>query len=167
MTDPMGCQVRLTIQPSIPTIQHLRVSRGTCVGSTHMSLHGNYLHITTKDPTSQSNLLYVGRWSQLSWDPSLFKEIPPYQGIRVSSPPLYKPQTLTFLRYMNSPWLWRAWVLGDSSITNLTFEESLAGTPSVLSDWFFSFVLQVHPLARVWKINSLTIFVHHHIKQNF
>ena len=149
MTDPMGCQVRLTIQPSIPTIQHLRVSRGTCVGSTHMSLHGNYLHITTKDPTSQSNLLYVGRWSQLSWDPSLFKEIPPYQGIRVSSPPLYKQQTITHLRYVNSLYLLHSWVLRDSSITDLTIGKFLAGTPPVLFDWFFSFVLQVHPLTRV------------------
>jgi len=30
-------------------------------------------------------------------------------------------------------------------------------------DWFFSFVLQVHPLAHVWTINSLTIFVHHQL----
>ena len=33
----------------------------------------------------------------------------------------------------------------------------------MLSDWFFSFVLQVHPLTRVWTINSLTIFARHQL----
>ena len=39
----------------------------------------------------------------------------------------------------------------------------MAGTQLVLSDWFFSFILQVHTLVRVWTINSLTIFVHHQL----
>ena len=75
---------------------------------------------------------------------------PQHQGIRVSFPLLYKHQTLNFSRYANSCTLK---FLGDYSITNF----SLAGTSSVLSVWFFSFVLQVHSLARVWTINSLTI----------
>ena len=127
-----------------------------------MSIHVNNLHTTTKDPTAQSDLPYIGRRSLRSWDPPLHKEVPPlYQGIQVSSPLLYKQQTLTVLRYVNSPYLLHFWVLGDSSITDLTFGGSLADTPPVLSAWFFSFVLQVHPLACVWMINSLTIFVHH------
>ena len=97
MTDPLGRRVRLTIQLPILTTYHLRVFHGTYMRSTHMSLHGNYLHITTKDSITQSDLLYMGRWSQISWDPSLYKEIPSYQGIQVSSPLLYQPQTLTFL----------------------------------------------------------------------
>ena len=44
------------------------------------------------------------------------------------------------------------------------FDWFLTGTPLVPFDWFFSFVLQVHPLTHVWTINSLTIFVHHHLE---
>ena len=42
---PWAVGSRLTIQPPIPTNHHLRVSHGTCVGSTHMSIHGK-LEIT-------------------------------------------------------------------------------------------------------------------------
>ena len=65
--------------------------------------------------------------------------------------------------YVNSPYPLHYWVLGDSSIIDLTCEGSLANTPLVLSNWFFSFVLQVHPLAHMWAINSLTIFMHHQL----
>ena len=95
--------------------------------ATHASLHGNYLHITTKGPTTQSNLLYMLRWSQVSWEPSLYKEILSYQGIQVSSLPLYKPQTWPFLRYVNPPYLLHSWVLREFSITDLTFRGSLTG----------------------------------------
>ena len=167
MTNPMGRRTQVNNPTPIPTTHLLRVSHGTPLGSTHMSIHGNYLGVITKDPTAQSNLLYMGRCSQVSWDPSLYKEIPSYQGIQVSSPPLYKQQTITHLRYVNSLYLLHSWVLRDSSITDLTIGKFLAGTPPVLFDWFFSFVLQVHPLTRVWTINSLTIFVHHHKILNF
>ena len=116
-----------------------------------------------KGPTMQSDLLYIGRWSRVSWDHSFYKETPPYHGIRVSSLPLHKSQTLPFLRYVNSPYFLYFWVLGDSSIIALTFRGSLASTPLVPFDWFFYFVLQVHPLARVWMINLQTIFVHHQL----
>ena len=56
-----------------------------------------------KDPITQLDLLYMESWSWESRDPSLYKEIPLYQGIRVSFIPLYKPQTLPFLTYLNSP----------------------------------------------------------------
>ena len=143
MTNPMGRRTQVNNPTPIPT------THGTPLGSTHMSIHGNYLGVITKDSTAQSNLLYMGRCSQVSWDPSLYKEIPSYQGIQVSSPPLYKQQTITHLRYVNSLYLLHSWVLRDSSVTDLTIGKFLAGTPPVLFDWFFSFVLQVHPLTRV------------------
>ena len=61
------------------------------VGLIHATLHGNYLHITIKGITAQSNLLYMEMQSQISRNPSLYKENPPYQGIQVNSLPLYKP----------------------------------------------------------------------------
>ena len=70
-----------------------RVSMGLTLGPlTHPCIvHRNYLHITTKGPTMQSDLLYMKRWSHVSWDPSLYKEIPMHHGIWVNSLPLYKP----------------------------------------------------------------------------
>ena len=156
---PFGGSLGQTI-PDIRMTHHLGFPH-KYVGPIYTSSCRNYLHTTTKDPLTQSNLLYMERWSRVCRDPSLYKEIPMYQGIRVSSLLLYKPQTLPFLRYVNSPYLLHSWILGDFSIIDLTFRGSLASTPLVPFNWFFSFVLQVPPLARVWTINSRTIFVHH------
>ena len=88
-----------------PDNPSLRVSMGLTLGPfTHSCIvHKNYLHITTKGLIMQLDLLYMERWSCISWDPSLYKEIPMYRGIRVSFLPLYKSQTLPFLRYVNPP----------------------------------------------------------------
>ena len=46
MTDPMGCRIQVdnpTLNLDDSTNHHLRVSNETCVGSTPMSIHGNYL----------------------------------------------------------------------------------------------------------------------------
>ena len=105
-------------------------------------LHGAHSHILTWTLLAHhdqipyhaiKSLVYV-KVIPIILDPSLYKEIPLYQRIWVSSLPLYKPQTLPFLRYMNSPYLLHSWVLEDSSIIDLTFRVFLANTPSMPFD---------------------------------
>ena len=54
-----------------------RVPHGMRMEPTHISIHGNNLRTTTKDPTAQSDYHSMGRRSLRSWDPPLHKEIPP------------------------------------------------------------------------------------------
>ena len=108
----MGWQIRQS--PILMTRPH-RVSMGLAWGPfTHPCME-----ITC---TSQPKALPP---NQISY---IWKGDPEYKRIQVSSLPLYKPQTLPFLRYVNPPYLLHSWVLGKSSITNLTFGGSLVGT---------------------------------------
>ena len=78
VTDLMDRQVGFDADPTpFPSIQCPRVPHGIGVKPIHMSIHGNNLHTTTKDPTAQSDLPYMVRRSLRSWDPSLYKEVPP------------------------------------------------------------------------------------------
>ena len=84
ITDPHGItnlvdhRVWFDANPTpFPTTQCLRVSHGMCVEPTHISIHGNNLRTMTKDPTTQSDLPYMGKRTPRSWDPPLHREIPP------------------------------------------------------------------------------------------
>ena len=57
--------------------------------------------------------------------------------ILVNSMPLYKHQASSSPKHVQFPNAHTFRVIGDSSFTNLTFEGSLVGTPSVLSSSTF------------------------------
>ena len=107
-----------------------------CVELTHISIHGNNLHTTTKDPIAQSDLPYMGKRSRDLGILLSLRKSPLYQGIQDSSLLLYKQPTLTFLRYANSPQILHSWVLRDSSITILIFGGFLASIPPMYTHWY-------------------------------
>ena len=87
---------------------------GVYVGSTHASLHGNYLHITIKGPTMQSDLLYM-------------EGDPEHLGTLLSTRkfPHIKGFKSTLYHYINhKPYpSWGMWILPSSC--TLEFLESL------------------------------------------
>ena len=82
---PLGRRVK---QPPIPMTRPPRVgSRGT---HSHILTWKLLAHHDIRPYHANPSLIYA-RWSWVFRNPSLYKEIPPYQGIQVSSLPLYKP----------------------------------------------------------------------------
>ena len=84
-----------------------------------------------------------------------YKESLYVRRILVSSMPLYKHQTSSFLRYMKIPNSHTIEFLGNIPISDLTFEGSLASTPLVLSvnslfSYFSGTFIGAHGLSTHW-----------------
>ena len=92
---------------------------------------------------------------------SSYKERTYIHKILVSSIPLYKHQTASSSRYVEFPNSQTFRVVGNHSVTDLTFRGSLVSTPPVLFIGSSPFVLQVPPVIALVDDQLTDDCIHH------
>lgn len=119
----------------------------TCASCPKILLHVDFLQIWEIKPRDHETLIMYLSYKGRSYVHRILVNLTPLYTLQASSSSRY-------VQFLNSHTFK---VIGDSSVTDLTFGGSLVDTPLMLSISSSHFILQIPPIIARVMINSLTI----------